>query len=67
MIARTKKAGSGGLPTYNNGRPYAPSRGRHAPRSRVEDYVVGAHPVVEGFPTAGEFQRKIARELKIRY
>jgi len=28
--------------------------------------VCSAHPVVEGFPTAGEFQRKIVRELKIR-
>jgi site-specific recombinase XerD len=32
----------------------------------VEDYVCGVHPVVEGFPSAGEFQRKIVRELKIR-
>ena len=54
------------LNTYNNGKPYTPARGRYARRDRVEDYVCSVHPVVEGFPTAGEFQRKIVRELKIR-
>ena len=54
------------LNTYNNGKPYTPARGRYARRDRVEDYVCSVHPVVEGFPTGGEFQRKIVRELKIR-
>ena len=54
------------LNTYNDGRPYTPARGRYARRDRVEDYACSVHPVVEGFPTAGEFQRMIVRELKIR-
>ena len=32
--------------TYNNGTPYRPARGRHAPRQAVEDRRTGLHAVV---------------------
>ena len=55
------------LNTYSNGKPYAPARGRYAPRARVEDQLVNVPPVVQGRPSAGEFLRKIVREMKIRF
>jgi len=55
------------LNTYNNGRPYAPARGRYAPRARVEDQLTNVPPAVQGHPGAGEFLRKIVREMKIRF
>ena len=53
--------------TYNNGKPYFPARGRSAPREQVETYHTTVHPVIRGFPTTGEFLRKIVREMKIRF
>ncbi len=34
--------------TYNGGKPYAPARGRHAPRQPVEDYVLARSCVCVG-------------------
>lgn len=67
MIARVTVGGSGGFSTYCSGKPYAPARGRYAPRIGVEDRLRATAPVVEGCPTAGEFLRMIVRELKIRF
>lgn len=47
MIARTRQARSKQHTTYNNGKPYAPARGRYAPRATVEDQVGSTAPVVE--------------------
>ena len=55
------------LNTYSNGKPYAPARGRYAPRARVEDQLTNVPPVVQGRPSAGEFLRKIVREMRIRF
>jgi len=55
------------LNTYSNGRPYAPARGRYAPRQAVEDYAQTVHPVVRGFPSSGQFLRAVIREMKIRF
>ena len=55
--------------TYNNGQPYAPARGRHAPRQQVEDRLAPSHAVVDlpqQEPTPDEFVRAIEREMKIR-
>lgn len=53
--------------TYNDGKPYRPARGRHAPRSNVERFFSSnIHPVVRGRPSPSEFLRKIRREMKIR-
>jgi len=67
MITQAAKTGSQSLSTYSNGQPYAPARGRYAPRRGVEDQLGASAPVVEGRPPAGEFLRKIVRELKIRF
>ena len=67
MIAHTRTTASRSLSTYNSGQPYRAARGRYAPRSRVEDQLQSSAPVVEGRPTAGEFLRKIVRELRIRF
>ena len=52
---------------YPNNQPYAPPRGRHAPREVVEDRLAAQGKVVRGKPTAAEFMCKIVRELKIRF
>ncbi len=55
--------------TYNNGQPYAPARGRHAPRQQVEDRLAPSHAVIDlpqQQPHPDEFVRAIEREMKIR-
>ncbi len=56
--------------TYANGRPYSPARGRYAERTAVEDYLDCEKAVVDlsgEQPTAGDFLRRILREMKIRF
>lgn len=53
--------------TYNNGQPYIPAQGRHAPRQPVEDHCSTVHPVIQGRPSPAEFIRVISREMKIRF
>ena len=67
LIARTRSTSSRSVSTYSNGKPYAPARGRYAPRARVEDQLTNVAPVVQGRPSAGEFLRKIVREMRIRF
>lgn len=52
---------------YPNNQPYAPPRGRYAPREVLEDRLASQASVVRGKPAAAEFMYKIVRELKIRF
>ncbi|MCH8147399.1 MAG: tyrosine-type recombinase/integrase [Planctomycetes bacterium] len=57
-------------PTYANGQPYSPARGRHAPREAVIDRLSPSAAVVDldnRRPLAPEFVRTIVREMKIRF
>ena len=55
--------------TYNSGQPYAPARGRYAPRLQLENRLAPCHAVIdlpEEQPTPDQFMRAIEREMKIR-
>lgn len=56
--------------SYNTGQPYAPARGRFAPRGAVEDDYALCEYVMDldrELPTTDKFVRCIRRELKIRF
>jgi len=55
--------------TYNSGQPYAPARGRYAPRLQLENRLAPCHAVIDlpqEQPTPDQFMRAIEREMKIR-
>ncbi len=52
---------------YSDGEPYAPARGRYAPRTAVVDTLECSSSVVQGRPDADEFVQLIVREMKIRF
>jgi len=55
--------------TYNSGQPYAPARGRYAPRLQLENRLAPCHAVIDlpsEQPEAARFIDAIKREMKIR-
>jgi site-specific recombinase XerD len=58
------------IPTYRDGRPYRPPRGRFAPPQALRDRLLVPAPVMNlavERPTVEVFLAKIAREMKIRF
>ncbi len=56
--------------TYNDGTPYRPARGRHAPRQAVEDRRDGLHAVVnlsDPKLTSALFIKLVVREMRLRF
>ena len=66
MTTLTKRFRPG---TYNSGQPYAPARGRYAPRLQLENRLAPCHAVIDlpsEQPEAARFIDAIKREMKIR-
>ncbi|HJN66479.1 MAG: tyrosine-type recombinase/integrase [Pirellulales bacterium] len=66
MTTLTKRFRPG---TYNSGQPYAPARGRYAPRLQLENRLAPCHAVIDlpsEQPEVARFIDAIKREMKIR-
>jgi len=64
MVASQQQAPARGR--YSNGQPYRIARGRHAPRTRLEDTGWVAPSIVSGYPTSQQFLRAVVDEMRLR-